>query len=745
MHLCPVSGGPVRRLADSPLSEAGNHRADRKMNFKFSPVLLAACLFTYAGTAAPTISSFDPIFGATNDALPITITGSGFYPGTVYVAFTVNGVEYAGTNYQATSTDGTQITARVRTGTPTGSGPIHVRVAGIDTWSAANFTVIGPGPFVTNFTPVIGGAGTIVTNFGVHFWNGATSKQVTNVSFNGVAGVIVQVVNDGEIHVQAPAGVTTGPLTLRSPLGFFNTISNIFPAATNFFVSPTSSGFSPAQGRQNTNVVITGSNLRYTTSVSFNGTSANFTPPTNNTTLQAVVPPNATTGKITVIAPAGSYTTSSNFVVQPTVYSFSPGFGPAGTSVTVLGANFNVSGLAVKFGGVPAAAPTGVTFGQLTAVVPNGATNAPITVTTVDGSNTSAQIFYLPASITGFTPTNSPAGTTVTINGINFIGATAVAFNGTPASSFSVTNNTIIGATVPGGVITGPISVTTPAGTTNSGTLLFYGAPAIYSFSPMHGLPGTRVMISGLNFLGATAVLFGGVQASFTVTNNTTIGAVVPAGAQTGPITVVAPGGSIPSSSSFTLDSSDVAVSLADSPDPVFAGSNLVYTVTVANSGPVAASNVRLTNTLPVSILLLSAATSQGTLSTNGNVIRGALGTINSGGSATVTLTVVPQVPGTITDTASAGSDIPDPVPSNNSAAIVTTVWPVPMLSIALLTNQVQVAWPAPLSNFTLQFRNSLGMTYFWSNVLIPPVLSGGSNIVVEASTNSSRFYRLKL
>ena len=118
----------------------------------------------------------------------------------------------------------------------------------------------------------------------------------------------------------------------------------------------------------------------------------------------------------------------------------------------------------MKFGGVLAAAPTGVTFGQLTAVVPNGATNAPITVTTVDGSNTSAQIFYLPASITGFTPTNSPAGTTVTINGSNFIGATAVAFNGTPASSFSVTNNTIIGATVPGGVITGPISVTTSTG-----------------------------------------------------------------------------------------------------------------------------------------------------------------------------------------------------------------------------------------------------------------------------------------
>jgi len=85
--------------------------------------------------------------------------------------------------------------------------------------------------------------------------------------------------------------------------------------------------------------------------------------------------------------------------------------------------------------------------------------------------------------------------------------------------------------------------------------------PTITGFTPGSGPTGTSVTISGTNFTGATAVLFNGVSASFTVSSATAIQASVPAGATTGPLTVTTLGGTATSASSFTVNACGVVVS----------------------------------------------------------------------------------------------------------------------------------------------------------------------------------------
>jgi hypothetical protein len=691
----------------------------------FLPVVIV--LICTSQVPGQTITSFNPTFGSAFDFYFIDVFGSGFAPGTVVLRFGNTVDPTAG----ATST--THIQARVPTNAPLGPCLISVSLnGGPPAYSTQYFMVIGRGPFVTNFSPFAGSANTTVTVGGAHF------AGVTNVSFNGKPGTGLTVALEYSLTVNAPNGVTTGPITVFGTNGSYTTTSN-------FYVPPAITGFSPTTGRSGTNVVLMGTNFLGTTAVFFGATSTtNFSVLSNNA-VRVAVPNGAQTGKLTLMAPAQSFQTTSNFVIQPTIFGFSPGFGPVGTSVTITGANFNVGTPSVKFGGVPAATPSGITFSQLVAVVPSGATSGPVTLTTTDGNFTTAGLFYLPANITTITPTNSAPGTTVKITGMNFTNASAVTFNGTGAS-FVVTNNTTIGAIVPAGFSTGPISVTTPAGTTNSSSL-FYAPPIITSFSPTHGLPGTNVVISGSNFLGASMVRFNGTNASFTApTNNTKLIAVVPNGAQTGPITIVTPAGTNTSATNFVLDNnSDMAVGVIGAPNPVFLGSNLTYTITVTTGGPFVAGNVRLTNMLPSAVILKSAVTTRGTLSTNSNPITGALGNITNGTAIVVTLTVVPNTAGTIVDTATVTSDNPDPALANNMSSVTNTISPLPLLSIRRAApGRLNISWPVALTNFGLQFKTILNTGTSWSNVLTTPVISGDQRIVTETNAGSGKFYRLK-
>ena len=245
----------------------------------------------------------------------------------------------------------------------------------------------------------------------------------------------------------------------------------------------------------------------------------------------------------------------------PTITSFTPSCGPVGTSVDVMGNNFQGT-TSLTFNGVTAAFVAQSSH-LIETTVPTGATTGKIRVVTGDGSDTSAANFTVSSScapvptISSFSPSSGPVGTSVTINGTGLTGATAVKFGGVAASSFSVNpSGTQISTTAPSGAVTGKITVTTPGGTATSATnfTVTTTAPTISSFSPKSGPVGTSVRINGSEFAGATAVRFNGVSASYTVNaQGTRIDTKVPTGATTGKITVTTPGGTATSAANFTV------------------------------------------------------------------------------------------------------------------------------------------------------------------------------------------------
>src|SRR5439155_17544774 len=132
----------------------------------------------------------------------------------------------------------------------------------------------------------------------------------------------------------------------------------------------------------------------------------------------------------------------------------------------------------------------------------------------------------------------------------------------------------------------------------------------------------------------------------------------------------------------------DLSVSVTRSTVAVYVRTSFAYTVSVANQGPQQADGVSLTEALPANVQLTSATSSLGTCTMAGSSVTCDLGSIPSGATATVTLSVTATAPGTITDTGQASSTTSEPDLSNNSANRAVSV----MLSGAVAVTDSETA-----------------------------------------------------
>ncbi|MDQ3012462.1 MAG: putative Ig domain-containing protein, partial [Acidobacteriota bacterium] len=241
--------------------------------------------------------------------------------------------------------------------------------------------------------------------------------------------------------------------------------------------------------------------------------------------------------------------------------------------------------------------------------------------------------------------------------GTNLTYTIAVTNNGPDAASTTSWNDTL------------------PAGTT------FVSLPAVAGWScttPAVGAGGT-ISCSNPSFALGSAVFSLTVAVAPSVAAGTVI-------SNTATVTSTAaegnPGNESSTATTTVAASADLSVTKLDTPDPVTAGNNLTYTITVNNAGPSNAASVSLSDTLPAGTTFVSLSSPGGWTCITPAV--NASGTISCSvatvapGSAVFTLTVKVGLgvanATVLSNTATVSAVTSDPNPGNESGTATTIV-----------------------------------------------------------------------
>jgi uncharacterized repeat protein (TIGR01451 family) len=160
--------------------------------------------------------------------------------------------------------------------------------------------------------------------------------------------------------------------------------------------------------------------------------------------------------------------------------------------------------------------------------------------------------------------------------------------------------------------------------------------------------------------------------------------------------------------------SANIVVTMTAAPNPVQAGNQLTYKVTVHNNGPAATSSVTLADTIPANTTFSSLAQTGTTWTCPAPVtaVSCTIASLPSGATTTFTL-IVTVTAGTasgtvITNTASTSTSTPDPNPSSNSSTVNVTVASAGQYDLSVTSS----ASPNPVTagnnvTFLLNFANN--------------------------------------
>jgi hypothetical protein len=138
-------------------------------------------------------------------------------------------------------------------------------------------------------------------------------------------------------------------------------------------------------------------------------------------------------------------------------------------------------------------------------------------------------------------------GTVIMITGSGFVtdgGTVSVSIGGTKSPQVIVGSDQYVYALVGAGTQSGPVVVTTGAGSvTAAAPAIVYpcqssatasAAPTISSVSPAKAKPGKKIKIAGANFVGTTSVTLGGDKVAYAIPSDGLMYVIIPSGTKTG-------------------------------------------------------------------------------------------------------------------------------------------------------------------------------------------------------------------
>ncbi len=289
---------------------------------------------------------------------------------------------------------------------------------------------------------------------------GANNTPATVLGYSG-----------NDLSVSVGAGTTTGPITVSTTYGTVTSATNFTAAAP----VPTITSFTATSGPPGTSIIIEGTNFTGTTGVTINNVAVSGFTIFSPTLMTALVAANNTTGLIRVTTPAGTAVSATPFTVTPpaapSITSFTPASGPAGTTVTITGVSFfTATGVTFGTGNTPAQSWALINNGQqITAVVAPGTASGPIRVINPGGvgvSSTNFTVIGTGPTVTSISPLSAPAGATITVTGTNLTGA-QVSVSSQPFTVLS-NNGTTMTLQVPTQVVSGVMQITTASGSAPS-------------------------------------------------------------------------------------------------------------------------------------------------------------------------------------------------------------------------------------------------------------------------------------
>lgn len=240
------------------------------------------------------------------------------------------------------------------------------------------------GPSTTSLAPANGpeAGGTTV------MLDGSGYTDATAVSFGGLPGTGLVVVDDTRITVNAPPGTGTVPVTVTTPLGVSSPLAYTYDPPPS--APPVASTITPASGPPTggTTVTITGSGFLDASTVTFGGTAGTNLTIASDTSLTVDTPAHPTGNAVVdvaVVSSAGAsvpldFSYGAPAAPPPSISTIAPASGSTtgGTIVTLTGANFT-GATAVNFGGTPGTSLQVVSDTQIRVTAPPrgaGATSA---------------------------------------------------------------------------------------------------------------------------------------------------------------------------------------------------------------------------------------------------------------------------------------------------------------------------------------------------------------------------------